>query len=103
MAPEAIMASSRGWTSTRAGVIASRVMLNLRTLVLGGLVAGLGLALTACSSLTRPDEITIVAEPLPSPNAPPKMAEGDHDGHDHGGEAPGRRIVPAEGPAAGTG
>ena len=93
------MAQSLRWTPTHEGVVASRMMLNLRTLVLGGLCAGLGLSLTACSSLTRPDEITIVAEPLPSPNAPPKMAEAAHDGE----AAPGRRAMPAERPAAGAG
>jgi len=84
-------------------------MLNLRTLALGALCAGLGLALTACSSLTRPDEITIVAEPLPSPNAPPKVAAGDHGDHEgHEDEAAlGRRPLPgvarAAAGAAGTG
>ena len=34
----------------------------------------LGLSLTACSALTQPEEITIAAEPLPSPNAPPPPA-----------------------------
>jgi hypothetical protein len=40
-----------------------------RTTVLSVTLAGLALSLTACSALTRPDEITIVAEPLPSPDA----------------------------------
>ena len=50
-------------------------MMNLRTLALGALTFGLGLSLTACSNLTRPDEITIVAEPLPQANAPVKAPE----------------------------
>jgi hypothetical protein len=71
-------------------------MLNLRTLALGGVIAGLGLSLTACSSLTRPDEITVVAEPLPSPNAPPKVAAAD-EGPD---QEAGRRALPGVARAA---
>ena len=80
-------------------------MLNLRTLAAGGLIAGLGLSLTACSSLTRPDEITVVAEPLPSPNAPPKVVQGDHgdEGHKNEGAAPGRRGATPVRAAAGAG
>ena len=78
-------------------------MLTLRTLITGGLIAGLGLSLTACSSLTEPHEITIVAEPLPSPNAPPKMAEGAGAGNDGAAAAAGRRPMPAERAAAGAG
>jgi hypothetical protein len=42
-------------------------------------LSAVGLALAAlsagCSSLTQPQEITITAEPIPSPNGPPAGAD----------------------------
>ncbi|UQA57338.1 hypothetical protein [Polyangium aurulentum] len=44
-------------------------MLSMRS-ILVLVAASLALSTTACSSLTKPDEITIKAEPAPAPPAP---------------------------------
>jgi hypothetical protein len=52
------------------------VLHRIKPTVLAAFALALALSATACSSLTRPEEITISAEPLPSraqnePAAPP--------------------------------
>jgi len=64
----------------------------LFSIVVGASLLG-ALVLTGCSALTRPDEISIVAEPIGSPKPEPAPAAP-------GALAPGGAAVPAP---AGTG